>query len=94
VPDAGVSWYDPQTGESGQVANTPDVSLGCIAEASESMWAWGSGDRLVEIDPTSRMVVSALQATRSNSGGCVAEGFGSLWLTSVNFGQVRRLTPP
>jgi hypothetical protein len=35
VPGAGVSWYDPQTGESGQVANSPDISLGCIAEASE-----------------------------------------------------------
>ena len=94
VPGAGVSWYDPETEESGQVANTPDVSLGCIAEASESMWAWGSGDQLVEIDPTTRMVVSSLGATRPNSSGCVAEGFGSLWITSVNFGQVTRLTPP
>jgi hypothetical protein len=58
------------------------------------MWAWGSGDELVEIDPTRRMVVASLRATRPNSGGCVADGFGSLWITSVNFGQVTRLTPP
>ena len=94
VSGAGVSWYDPETGESGQVADSPDISLGCIAQASESMWAWGSGDQLVEIDPATRMVVSALGASRPSSGGCVAGGFGSLWITSVNFGQVTRLTPP
>ncbi len=94
VSGAGVSWYDPESGDSGQVADSPDISLGCIAEAPGSMWAWGSSDQLVEIDPTTRTVASALQASRPNSGGCVAEGFGSMWITSVNFGQVTRLTPP
>lgn len=86
----GVGWIDAAL-DSGEVDGSPEVSLGCLAVEGDRVWARGTDLHLVRIDAATATVTETFASERNLGAGCVTVADGSVWVSSVPFGTVRRL---
>jgi hypothetical protein len=91
VSDGSVSRIDPPTNEA---AATLAVNVsgegGCIAAGEGGVWVTMPGTPVTSIDPRCDVVREQFTGV---GGDCISTGFGSVWLSNHELGNVWRLRP-
>ena len=89
--DGTVSRIDPATN---QVAATIAVNVpgdgGCIAAGEGGVWVTMPGTPVSQIDPQTNTVTQQFTGV---GGDCIGTGFGSVWLSNHELGNVWRFSP-
>jgi YVTN family beta-propeller protein len=89
--DGSVSRIDPHTS---RVAATILVNVpgegGCIAAGEGAVWVTMPGTPLSSIDPDQNVVTEQFTGV---GGDCISTGFGSVWLSNHELGNVWRISP-
>lgn len=82
----------PTTGAlEAEIATGGTIRFGLIHASEHEVWVRAPEPFLVRLDPATNEVVEKLHAQAG--GGSVAVAYGSLWVTSSDFGKVWRLRP-
>ena len=89
--DGSVSRIDPHTNHVAATiaANVPGEG-GCIAAGEGGVWVTMPGTPVSQIDPQTNAVTEQFTGT---GGDCIGTGYGSIWLSNHELGNVWRFTP-
>ena len=86
--DGKVSRVDPQTGAVTLVPAESPGQGGCIATGVGGVWVTIPGAPVTRIDPATAQVT---QQYRGVGGDCISVGYGSVWLSNNQLGNVWRI---